>query len=103
MPPALEPNGSHGRPFDAGPGSRQEHATMALTRLYTVPEAAEALKVTEAAIRRWIWQRRLAVVKIGSAVRIEEAELTRLIEVGRQPRWPSLRPPRSATGAGRPA
>ena len=30
---------------------------MALTRLYTVPEAAEALKVTEAAIRRWIWQR----------------------------------------------
>jgi excisionase family DNA binding protein len=48
---------------------------MALTRLYTVPEAAEALKVTEAAIRRWIWQRRLTVVKIGSAVRIEEAEL----------------------------
>jgi excisionase family DNA binding protein len=58
---------------------------MTLTRLYTVPEAAEALKVTEAAIRRWIWQRRLAVVKIGSAVRIEEAELARLIEVGRQP------------------
>ena len=44
---------------------------MALTRLYTVPEAAEALKVTEAAIRRWIWQRRLTVVKIGSAVRID--------------------------------
>ena len=76
---------------------------MTLPRLYTVPETAEALKVTEAAIRRWIWQRRLAVVKIGSAVRIEEAELARLIEVGGQPRSPSLRPPRSATGAGRPA
>jgi excisionase family DNA binding protein len=74
-----------------------------LTRLYTVPEAAEALKVTEAAIRRWIWPRQLTVVKIGSAVRIEEAELARLIEAGRQLRWPSLRAPGSATGAGRPA
>jgi excisionase family DNA binding protein len=55
---------------------------VALSRLYTVPEAAEALKVTEAAIRRWIWQRRLTVVKIGSTVRIEEAELARLIEAG---------------------
>ena len=59
---------------------------MALSRLYTVPEAAEALKMTEAAIRRWIWQRRLTVVKLGSAVRIEEAELARLIEAGRNRR-----------------
>lgn len=76
---------------------------MALSRLYTVPEAAEALKVTEAAIRRWIWQRRLTVVKIGSSVRIEEAELSRLIEAGRQPRWPSLRAPRPPASAGRSA
>ncbi len=76
---------------------------MTLTRLYTVPEAAEALKVTEAAIRRWIWQRRLTVVKIGSSVRIEEAELARLIEAGRQPRWPSLRAPRPPSSAGRSA
>ena len=75
---------------------------MALTRLYTVAEAADALKLTEAAIRRWIWQRRLTVVKIGSAVRIEEAELARLIEAGRRPRWASLRPPRGAS-AGRSA
>jgi excisionase family DNA binding protein len=73
---------------------------MALTRLYTVPEAAEALKMTEAAIRRWIWQRRLTVVKLGSAVRIEEAELTRMIDAGRQPRWPSLRAPRPGAKAG---
>jgi excisionase family DNA binding protein len=76
---------------------------MTLSRLYTVPEAAEALKVTEAAIRRWIWQRRLTVVKIGSAVRIEETELARLIESGRQPKWPSLRAPRPSAGAGRSA
>jgi excisionase family DNA binding protein len=67
---------------------------MALTRLYTVPAAAEALKMTEAAIRRWIFERRLTVVKIGSAVRIEEAELARLIETSPQPRWPALRRPR---------
>jgi excisionase family DNA binding protein len=60
-----------------------------------VPEAAEALNVTQAAIRRWIVERRLAVVKIGSAVRIEEAELARMIEAGRQPQWPSLRVPRA--------
>jgi excisionase family DNA binding protein len=76
---------------------------MTLSRLYTVPEAAEALKVTEAAIRRWIWQRRLTVVKIGSAVRIEETELARLIESGRQPKWSSLRAPRPSAGAGRSA
>jgi excisionase family DNA binding protein len=73
---------------------------MALNRLYTVPEAAEALKVTTAAVRRWIWQRGLTVVKLGSAVRIEESELARLIEAGRQPRWHSLRAPRSRASAG---
>jgi excisionase family DNA binding protein len=73
---------------------------VALSRLYTVPEAAETLKVTQAAIRRWIWQRRLTVVRLGSAVRIEEAELARLIEVGRQPRWQSLRTPRPRPNAG---
>jgi excisionase family DNA binding protein len=73
---------------------------MALTRLYTVPEAAEVLNVTQAAVRRWIFERRLTVVKIGSAVRIEETELARVIESGRQPRCPSLRRPRSPTSAG---
>jgi len=76
---------------------------VTLTRLYTVPQAAEALNVTQAAVRRWIFQRRLAVVRIGSAVRIEETELARLIEVGRQPRWPSLGRERPTVNAGRPA
>jgi excisionase family DNA binding protein len=79
----------------------EKHATIALNRLYTVPEAAEALNMTEAAIRRWIWQRRLTVVKLGSAVRIEEAELARFIQAGRQPPWPSLRAPRPRARAGR--
>jgi excisionase family DNA binding protein len=74
---------------------------VALSRLYTVPEAAEALNVTPAAVRRWIFERRLTVVKIGSAVRIEETELARVIESGRQPRWPSLRAPRPPAGAAR--
>ena len=63
---------------------------MALTRLYTVPGAAEALKMTEAAIWRSVWQGRLTVVKLDSAVRIEEAELARLIEAGRAPGWPPI-------------
>jgi excisionase family DNA binding protein len=73
---------------------------MALTRLYTVPEVAEALHVTEAAIRRWISEGRLTVMEVGDAVRIGEAEFTRLIEAGRQPRWPSRRGPRSPAPSG---
>ena len=79
---------------------RQEPTTMALTRLYTVPEVAEALNVTEAAIRRWISEGRLNVMEVGDAVKIEEAEFTRLIEAGRQPRWPSRRDPRSPAPGG---
>ena len=82
LPPRTRVLARRSAPDAAGRGSLEKHATMALNRLYTVPEAAEALNMTEAAVRRWIWQRRLTVVKLGSAVRIEEAELARFIRQG---------------------
>ncbi len=71
---------------------------MSLGRLYSVPEAAEVLRVTPAAIRRWLYLRRLTFVKVGARVLLEEAELQRLVEAGRQPAWPS----RVRAVAGRP-
>jgi hypothetical protein len=58
------------------------HGITALSRFDTVPETAEGLDVAQAAVRRWILERRLGIIKIGRAVRIERP-LTGLMEVGR--------------------
>ncbi len=74
---------------------------MGLSRLYSVAEAAEHLRVSPAAIRRWLSLRRLACVKVGTRVVIEETELARLIEGGRRPAWPTTRPLRRVGMGGR--
>lgn len=91
------------RPPGAAALGAERSRPMALARLYTVPEAAEALRVTPAAIRRWIWQRRLTVVRLGTRVVIEEEELRRWITAGRHPAWPSTQAVRPRTAAGRSA
>lgn len=53
--------------------------------LLTVPETAAALSLGEGTIRAWIASRRLAIVRLGRAVRIERAEVERLIAAGRSP------------------
>lgn len=53
---------------------------------FTAREAAEALGVTEACIRRWILTKRIACVKIGKRlVRIPESELRRILHEGYSP------------------
>ncbi len=64
-------------------------------------EAAEVLRVSPAAIRRWLYLRRLTFVKVGTRVVIEEAELQRVIEAGRQPAWPARRSGQVRAGRGR--
>jgi excisionase family DNA binding protein len=54
------------------------------SRLLTVEQAAEWLNVSPAYVRRrLIFPRRIAYVKIGRHVRIDERDLERLIEAGR--------------------
>ena len=53
--------------------------------LLTVPQAAERFNVTVRWIRRAVFERRLAYVKVGRLVRIESAELERYIEANRHP------------------
>jgi excisionase family DNA binding protein len=46
-----------------------------MDKLLTVKETAEFLAVSEAAVRKWVYQRRLPVVKVGRLVRVRPADL----------------------------
>jgi len=54
-------------------------------RLLTVAEFAEALGMTEAGIRRWILERRIATVRLGRLCRIPSEEIDRLVSAGYRP------------------
>jgi excisionase family DNA binding protein len=55
-------------------------------RLLTVPEVAERLRVTPETVRRWLRSGRIQGVALGSdraGWRIQESEVTRIIEAGK--------------------
>ena len=51
----------------------------------SVKEFAEALGITEAAVRRWLLERRIASTRVGRLVRIPADEITRLVDSGFRP------------------
>lgn len=54
--------------------------------LLTIPEAAEALGLSEATLRDWrVDRRNLAFVKVGDSLRVELSEIERFIAANRQP------------------
>ena len=55
---------------------------MGLDKLLTVKEAADALSCSEAAIRKWLYQRRLPRVKVGRLTRIRQSDLEELLAHG---------------------
>jgi excisionase family DNA binding protein len=58
-----------------------------MDQLLTVKEAAQRLACTEAAIRKWLYQRRLPAVKVGRLIRLRETDLDAMIVRGlRSPR-----------------
>jgi excisionase family DNA binding protein len=57
-----------------------------MDQLLTVKEAAKTLAVTEAAIRKWIYQRRLPVVKLGRLTRLRLVDVERVASAGLHPR-----------------
>jgi excisionase family DNA binding protein len=58
---------------------------MPPAKLLKVPEAAEMLALSQKTIWQWIGERRIAVVRLGRAVRIPQAEVNRLMEEGTTP------------------
>jgi len=58
--------------------------------MLTAKQAAGRLGVTEAAIRRWLLERRIASVKVGRRlIRIPSSEITRILDAGLRPVRPS--------------
>lgn len=57
-----------------------------MDQLLDVKQAAHLLSCSEAAIRKWIYQRRLPVVKVGRLTRLRVADLERVASVGLEPR-----------------
>jgi len=58
---------------------------MALEQLMTVRETSRHLGVCEATVRRWIVARKVAVYKMGRAVRIPSDNIAQLIQQGYRP------------------
>jgi excisionase family DNA binding protein len=55
-------------------------------RLMTVKQAAEFLACSEAAIRKWMYQRRLPRVKVGRLTRLRLSDLESFVSGGPHPR-----------------
>ena len=55
-----------------------------MSQLISVKESANRLGCTEAAIRKWLHERRIERVKLGRLTRIREADLEAIIRVGLQ-------------------
>ena len=53
-----------------------------MDQLLTVKEAAKTLAVTEAAIRKWLYQRRLPGVKVGRLTRVRREDVEAVIAHG---------------------
>lgn len=53
--------------------------------LLTVYETAKRLTLTESTLRKWIFDGKIPVVKLGRAVRIREEVIEKIIEEGRLP------------------
>ncbi len=50
--------------------------------LLSVAEAAQKLGVTTAAVRKWLAQRRLPMVKLGRLTRLRACDLAQVVEQG---------------------
>jgi excisionase family DNA binding protein len=59
-----------------------KRAGAVVRELLTVPEFAGALGVTDAAVRKWLYQGRLQKVKLGRSVRLRRRDLDRLVTEG---------------------
>lgn len=84
------PQRAHGRPGPSftdpptGPATRgRGHADM--DQLLTVQQAALQLACTPAAIRKWLFQRRLPAVKVGRLTRIRQRDLEAVVTHGLRP------------------
>jgi excisionase family DNA binding protein len=58
------------------------HMDGRTSQLITIEQAADLLACKPAAIRKWLYQRRLTPVKIGRLTRLRLAEVERIVNSG---------------------
>jgi excisionase family DNA binding protein len=58
-------------------------ATLLESGLLNVQDAANYLAVSKSTLYGWVWQRRIAFVKVGRALRFDKADLEKFIRVNR--------------------
>jgi excisionase family DNA binding protein len=86
----AEMNSSHRPSSTRGKARQQAGVPLALrdsdgqrTIFFTIADVAERLNVCERTVRRWIKSRALPVHRIGSLVRIEEADFATFLALRR--------------------
>lgn len=57
--------------------------TLPESGLLTVEDAATYLAVSKSTLYGWVWQRRIAFVKVGRALRFDPADLREFIRANR--------------------
>jgi excisionase family DNA binding protein len=67
-----------------------------MDQLLTVAEAASMLACSQAAIRKWLYQRRLPSVKVGRLTRIRVRDVEAFVRVGRGRELAGLHAPSSS-------
>jgi excisionase family DNA binding protein len=63
-------------------------------QLLSIAQAAQRLSVTPAAIKKWLTQRRLPVVKLGRLTRLRACDLEDVVQRGLPPSGTHPRKPR---------
>jgi len=59
-----------------------------MSKLLTVPEVAEMLRISTATVRAWTYQRRLPVVKMGRRTLYKEEDILDHVDRGYRPASP---------------
>jgi excisionase family DNA binding protein len=67
-----------------------------MDQLLTVAEAASMLACSQAAIRKWLYQRRLPSVKVGRLTRIRVRDVEAFVRAGRDRELAGLHAPSSS-------
>jgi len=56
-----------------------------MDELFSTKDAARYLAVTESAVRKWIYQRRIPIVKLGRLTRIRGIDIEAWVRLGLRP------------------
>jgi len=63
-----------------------QHLEEKMEKLMKIAVAADLLGISQKTVRKWVYERKINVVKVGGAVRIAESEIDRIMTAGQRNR-----------------